>query len=479
MKKPVFLFFTTICFYTVSISQESQNIILNTDSEFEFKTSKNSLKKVNSEISISGLRLWLRSDSTNVDSLSKISEWYDLSGNNFNLIQLNQAARPTLDSNQINGLPTVLFDGVDDFLQTSGSIHLLGKDTLSLTITMLLKSNVSQKAYANLFDYDHDSFYGFTIQQNGGTTNEVFGYASVNLTDTFKIYIFELQNGPGGISRVTVNGIETSSSVINSAIGFTEPRRLALGHWLSLCCGTPSREWGGELAELMVYNRLLNSSEKSELNYYFQEKYGTIDNPLPVEMTDLIYQKNRNQIILKWETKTETNNAGWEIQEGIGSKEQGTWKKIGFVIGKGTTTEKQNYNFASPISRNASQLSFRLKQIDLDGTFKYSNKIEVTNEIPNTFSLEQNYPNPFNPATTIKFSLPENGKVNLTIFDLLGRQVRQLADKEMEANYQEISWDGKNDKGVSVSSGVYFYRISVEGISGNKFANTKKMLMMK
>ena len=203
---------------------------------------------------------------------------------------------------------------------------------------------------------------------------------------------------------------------------------------------------------------------------------------LPVEMSDLSYQKNGNQIILKWETKTETNNAGWEIEnrsQETGDRSQNVeWRKIGFISGKGTTTEKQRYSF--PVSSLQSSVSvFRLKQIDLDGTFKYSNTIEVTNEIPATFSLEQNYPNPFNPTTTIRFSLPENGKVNLTIFDLLGRQVRQLADKEMEANYQEIRWDGKNDVGVSVSSGIYFYRISVEGISGNKFADTKKMLMMK
>ncbi len=121
----------------------------------------------------------------------------------------------------------------------------------------------------------------------------------------------------------------------------------------------------------------------------------------------------------------------------------------------------------------------------LSATLKDGNETVITNssvtsfvvegtEIPEVFALEQNYPNPFNPATKIRFSLPVNAKVTLTIFNALGQKVSTLANTDMEAGIHTVNFDAS-----SIASGIYFYTISAEGIDGSNFSNTKKMILMK
>lgn len=92
-----------------------------------------------------------------------------------------------------------------------------------------------------------------------------------------------------------------------------------------------------------------------------------------------------------------------------------------------------------------------------------------------TFSLSQNYPNPFNPETTIQYQLPQTGNVTLSIFNLLGQEVRTLVHEHQTAGSYSIVWDGKNDIGELVTSGMYFYKLQV----GESFLVTRKMLLLK
>ncbi|MBI5470903.1 MAG: T9SS type A sorting domain-containing protein [Ignavibacteriae bacterium] len=94
---------------------------------------------------------------------------------------------------------------------------------------------------------------------------------------------------------------------------------------------------------------------------------------------------------------------------------------------------------------------------------------------PMTYSLEQNYPNPFNPTTSIRFSLPSGGLVNLTIYDIAGREVKTLVNEQRLAGIHTVAWDGRGKAGMSVSSGVYFYRLTV----GNEFTQTNKMAFIR
>jgi len=194
---------------------------------------------------------------------------------------------------------------------------------------------------------------------------------------------------------------------------------------------------------------------------------------LPVEMSSFTAQTNSGKITLNWKTTTESNNSGWEVEsrsQESGDRSQNTaWKKTGFVAGKGTTSEKQNYIFSvSFLQSSASIVEFRLKQIDSDGRFSYSNILTV-NLIPETFSLSQNYPNPFNPSTSISYQLPTNGLVTLKVFDLLGREVRILINQEKPAGTYSVDFSA-----ADLPSGVYFYKLTA-----GSFTSTKKMMLMK
>ncbi len=123
----------------------------------------------------------------------------------------------------------------------------------------------------------------------------------------------------------------------------------------------------------------------------------TADNPIPVELTSFTANTLRNKVELKWVTATEINNSGFEIQRKLNSSE---FQSIGFVTGNGTTTGKSNYTFTD-INLPIGQYIYRLKQIDFDGTYEFSNEINVEVNSPEDYSLAQNYPNPFNPSTTI------------------------------------------------------------------------------
>ena len=90
------------------------------------------------------------------------------------------------------------------------------------------------------------------------------------------------------------------------------------------------------------------------------------------------------------------------------------------------------------------------------------------------FSVSPNFPNPFNPATRIKYELPASGPVELVVYSLLGGRIRTLVSREVEAGYHQVEWDGRNDAGVPVTSGVYLYRFT----AGN-FLMTRKMILLK
>ena len=184
---------------------------------------------------------------------------------------------------------------------------------------------------------------------------------------------------------------------------------------------------------------------------------------LPVELVSFTAKINNSNVELNWETKTETNNRGFEIE-----RYNAQWKKIGFVNGHGTTTEASNYFFADKnVSGNL--VKYRLKQIDYDGSFTYSKVIEVTLKLAETYKLCQNYPNPFNPTTTISYTMPENGHVELEIYNSLGQKIETLINKTMQAGIHQITWNAQN-----VPSGIYFYKIVI-----NNFSQMNKMVLLK
>lgn len=188
---------------------------------------------------------------------------------------------------------------------------------------------------------------------------------------------------------------------------------------------------------------------------------------LPVELSSFTANVNLNgDVELQWITETEINNHGFEIER---KTIDGQFNVIGFVKGNGTTIERKVYTYVDK-NLQAGKYIYRLKQIDYNGQFEYSNEIEVDVVPVKEFALNQNYPNPFNPTTTIEFSLPEDAEnVRLTIYNALGEKVAELVNGKMEAGRYRYQWNAGN-----VATGLYIYELKT-----NKFSSVKKMMLVK
>jgi hypothetical protein len=202
-------------------------------------------------------------------------------------------------------------------------------------------------------------------------------------------------------------------------------------------------------------------------NAFGQSAYSNVAQILvPVELTSFNALIKDEGVLLEWTTATELNNRGFEIQRNQSSN----WTTIGFVEGRGTTTEITNYQFFNDLSglNSSVKLQYRLKQVDFGGTFSYSNIIEI-DFIPEAYSLSQNYPNPFNPSTSISFTLTKSTFVTLKIYNVLGNEITTMVNQNMLSGKHEIKFNANG-----LPSGVYLYTITA-----GDFVDTKKMLLMK
>lgn len=187
---------------------------------------------------------------------------------------------------------------------------------------------------------------------------------------------------------------------------------------------------------------------------------------IPVELTSFTANVNDlGQVILNWATATETNNQGFEIERRTETSE---YRTIGYVEGFGTTTEPKNYNYLDQTVEQGINY-YRLKQVDFDGTFSYSDEVEVDVTGPLAFNLQQNYPNPFNPSTNIKYSIAESGIVRLSIYNLVGEEVAILVNGYKQAGFYETTFDASK-----LPSGTYIYKLQ-----SDKSFLTKKMMLLK
>lgn len=213
------------------------------------------------------------------------------------------------------------------------------------------------------------------------------------------------------------------------------------------------------------YVRLIchSNSANSWANVWEVEIWGS-DQTTDVELNPLTASVTGNSVTLNWSTSTETNNRGFEIQR----KSGGEFETISFVNGNGTTSNVNSYSFTDR-DLFETHYVYRLKQIDFDGTFNYSNEVEA-NLLPDVYELFQNYPNPFNPTTKVKFTMPNTAIAVITIYDMLGQKVMEVVNKEFTAGTHEVEIDAR-----SLSSGVYVYQLNV----GNNFSAIKKMMVMK
>jgi hypothetical protein len=197
---------------------------------------------------------------------------------------------------------------------------------------------------------------------------------------------------------------------------------------------------------------------------------------LPVELSSFTASSVRRDININWTTQTEVNSRSFEIErQTIGNNQSAEWKTIGSVSASGTSTSPKEYSFTDK-NLNSGKFSYRLKMIDNDGTFKYSDAIETEIALPKDYAISQNYPNPFNPTTRIDYQLPFDSKVTLELYGITGEKIATLINSELSAGYYTAD---VNANALNLASGVYIYRMTAQNPNAQNFVQVKKLMLTK
>lgn len=287
-----------------------------------------------------------------------------------------------------------------------------------------------------------------TVYFSGSSFNISGTADAIELLSSGSVHIHSLSHGsyPGSIAtipqpRANAIGPSTSGNVVrfinvSSENDFSDTTNV--GHSTSATYGS--------------------ANDAAEQNFF--------DTPNPVELSRFAATVKNNNVELLWETATELNNHGFEIER----KSADRWVSISFIAGNGTSNIVHRYSFIDRNLKNGRH-AYRLKQIDNDGSFEYLPEINVVvHGAPSQFGLLQNYPNPFNPSTMIGFTLHASGLTTLKVYDAVGREIATLADEYLEAGVHHQ----RQFNGSELSNGIYFYTLR----SGN-FSATKTLLLMK
>ncbi len=306
----------------------------------------------------------------------------------------------------------------------------------------------------------------------------VLFFSLVLLTTSFTSYaqdklyytISDATNSIYNVSRVNLDG--SSAEIIVADDGSQSPSGIALDL-------TNSKIYFTDTGNKKIRKCDLDGGNQADVltNVYANDLVGTNTNPpLPIEITSFFASISNGKVLLNWETATEINNYGFEIERSISNNI--TWERIGFVQGHGNSNSPRYYEFIDYDVLNT-VLEYRLKQIDTDGLFEYfyvSAKVDASsitdvkeNRLPLEFKLDQNYPNPFNPETTIRFELPKSSQVRLDIFETVGQLVETIVNEDLPAGKHYIDWNA-----ASYASGIYIYKIRC-----GKFSQVRKMLLLK
>jgi hypothetical protein len=248
-------------------------------------------------------------------------------------------------------------------------------------------------------------------------------------------------------------GFTTSTTSIQVLMNIFDPDNFSIGVPAWGPNGNYAKQWwGSEWGPVMRELQLSNSI-------------------VPVELTSFSGYYHGNSAKLAWSTATELNNRGFEIERSINNAE---FTAVAFVKGQGTTTASHSYAYTDGSLLPNTSYSYRLKQVDLDGRFNYSNIIELGATHPAEYLLGQNYPNPFNPATKISFSLPVKSNVTLDVYNLIGQKILELVNGSMETGTHQVDINA-----AGIPSGVYIYILKASGDNGASFTSSKKMTLLK
>lgn len=344
-----------------------------------------------------------------------------------------------------------------------GSLQVVLKDNTSSASDWTVRHLSGSGNRSNNTQFSKSGYIGFWMKTSAAPTG-----AQVALT------IDDQRNGSSDITELS-----SKQNVNNDGQWHLYEWNLQGSGWTSFAGGNGLLDSATlSLDAIMFYA----PNGSSDWTLYLDDVSHNSAGPLPVELDRLHAFNNKLNVHVQWSTATETNNYGFDVERaltslsnqtvGTGSALSGKWQKIGFVEGAGTTSSPRSYSFVDQVSHPGTY-RYRLRQIDRDGQYRYSPEMVVTiSGYPEEYSLLQNFPNPFNPITTIQFTVPDgarNERVQVKLYDALGREVAVLADGIRSPGVYSVQFDGS-----SLASGVYFYTLRA-----GSFSATKKMQLMK
>ena len=389
-----------------------------------------------------------------------------------------------------------LFAGYDKVWKTTNRGDSWSSISQSLSSTEKLRSLAIAPSNSNvLYSADRTSMWKTT---DGGVSNwtsvtlpslsSTITYITVHPTDQNTVWftvggysstekVYESTDGGGAWTDISAGLPNLPVMCIVHYNEISDRNVLFVGTDLGVYVKDGTNDWA-------AYNTGLPNVVVTELEIYYNPSgtdklragtYGRglwetdIDAVLPVELSSFtVNAHDGDNAVLEWETETEVNNYGFEIERRIGSENNNSWEKIGFVQGYGNSNSPKFYSFNNQILSGGNSLTYRLKQLDINGQFEYSDIVEV-NIQPNDYLVNQNYPNPFNPTTMISYKIPQKSDVSLKVYNLLGKAVETLVDEYKDAGVYSVDFDASE-----LPSGIYYYTLNAEG-----FTQTRKMLLVK
>jgi Secretion system C-terminal sorting domain len=355
-------------------------------------------------------------------------------------------------------------------------IYMLSRDTASIQLAQIAM--------------------GFTVNNlitNGGTLTASFVPGSSQLTNTSQIpTAFNATTVSGGLRVIKVAaktppGPGNGSLISNVAPG-TKLARLRLTSNVGFATAQSNIKWlfGPTTLYVTTFNAYVNGTNTliggtgtpDTTAAYFA--VNTSNPMLPVELSSFVSNVSGREINLSWETKTEVNTRQFEIDRSlIGAKDAvTTWSPVGFIPAAGTSTTPKKYSFSEK-NLQSGKYHYRLKMIDNDGSFKFSDVVESDITLPKNFELSQNYPNPFNPSTKINYSLPFDSRVSIEVYNITGEKIGEILNQEQSAGYYTANFSSST-LNRNIASGVYIYKLNaVDKLTGNAFTSIKKMMLLK
>lgn len=393
---------------------------------------------------------------------------YGLTINNSSAVTLSQSTTVTNLLNLMNGL--LLLGSSNLTLGTSATVS--GTPSAS-NMVVISGSGEMRKEFSNI-----GSFI-YPIGDNSGTAE--YSPVTLNFTSgTFssaycgvKVINSKHPNNSSSADFLNRYWTITQSGISNytCSITLTYVDADINGNENNLYCG----QWDGSVWTLHNVTNVENNQLTATVTS-LSDFTGGESSVLPIELVSFTANMVKNKVILEWKTLSEINNYGFYIERRLINSDNelsDKWLTINFIKGAGTTNNEKLYSFVD--GPGVGKYVYRLKQVDNDGTFKYSANIEVVVASPTISILFQNYPNPFNPRTEINYQLSEVSIVLLKVYDVLGKEVATLVDETKEAGHYTATFDASH-----LSSGIYFARLTVTPSDGSKsYFSVKKMLLTK